>query len=135
MGQCMEMGSLSRLKNATECGRKGPGNDNRIVGGVSVRENEIPWQVAILAQNGSWSGNNAILLSCDPVIVLTAAHCVTNPFQPQDAGTIQIQNVLINIFSEERPPTKNITLAFGAHKVSFVTPSPMDKNEVSKWKK
>ena len=86
MGQCMEMGSLSRLKNATECGRKGPGKDNRIVGGVPVRENEIPWQVAILAQNGSWSGNNAILLSCDPVIVITAAHCVTSVSHPQDAN-------------------------------------------------
>ena len=67
---------------------KDPGNpflkadDEKIIGGVPVLENEIPWQVALLNQDGSWRGCSAILLSCDPVIVITAAHCVTNPSIP-----------------------------------------------------
>ena len=76
---------MFRLKNATEFWRKGPAasdDNDKIIGGVPVLENEIPWQVALLNQDGSWRGCGAILLSCDPVIVITAAHCVTNPLKP-----------------------------------------------------
>ena len=70
------------MKNATECGRKGGTggsyrvNDDKIIGGTPALENEIPWQVALISEDGSWRGCSAILLSCDPVIVITAAHCV-----------------------------------------------------------
>jgi hypothetical protein len=36
----------------------------------------------------------------------------------------------LDICREESPPTNNLTLGFGAHKVSLENPSPMDKNEV-----
>ena len=69
---------LKRLKNATECGRKGgsESEEEKITGGTSAVENEIPWQVALVDQAGDWLGCGAVLLSCDPVIVVTAAHCV-----------------------------------------------------------
>ena len=71
------------MKNATECGRKGGSapylhqddTDTKIIGGVQALENEFPWQVAILHANNTWRGCGAILLSCDPVIVVSAAHC------------------------------------------------------------
>ena len=76
-----------RIQNASECGRKGGTrqnkklihNDNddiRVVGGTEARENEIPWHVAMLRKNDGWHGCGAALLSCDPLIVVTAAHCV-----------------------------------------------------------
>ena len=78
---------LSRIQNASECGRKGGirrrkklngdgGEDVKVVGGSIARENELPWHVAILRKNNGWNGCGAALLSCDPVIVVTAAHCV-----------------------------------------------------------
>ena len=73
----------------TDCGRKGGVrvrrtkkarnsdlDDTRVVGGTLARENEFPWHVAILRQYNGWHGCSATLLSCDPVIVVTAAHCV-----------------------------------------------------------
>ena len=70
---------LQKLKNATNCGRFGgilKKNADKVVGGEAVRENELPWQVAILQGSGVWAGCGALLLSCDPLIVITAAHCV-----------------------------------------------------------
>ena len=78
----------SRLQNASECGRKGgirrrkqlgeglTDDGIRVVGGGITRENELPWHVALLRKNNGWHGCGAALLSCDPVIVVTAAHCV-----------------------------------------------------------
>ena len=54
------------------CGRKGR---RRIVGGVSTAENEIPWMVGVLTAGDVYYGCGAVLLSCDPVIVVSAAHC------------------------------------------------------------
>ena len=64
----------------------------RVIGGDITDENEIPWQVfvpmihniltmktnkvALLKSDNSWDGCGGVLLSCDPVIVITAAHCV-----------------------------------------------------------
>ena len=71
------------MKNATDCGRKGgmspylhkDDDYPKIVGGVPALENEFPWQVAVMTENETWRGCGAILLSCDPVIVVSAAHC------------------------------------------------------------
>ena len=49
--------------------------EERIVGGNATAEGEIPWQCALLKSNGAWSGCGAVLLHCNPTIVLTAAHC------------------------------------------------------------
>merc|ERR1712106_258518 len=76
-----------RLKNATDCGRKGGtapylnlnlDEDEKIIGGIPARENEFPWQVGVMTTNDTWRGCGAILLSCDPVIVVSAAHCLTS---------------------------------------------------------
>ena len=52
-------------------------NPSRIVGGTWTAMGEIPWQVAILKEDFiTWDGCGGVLLSCDPVIIVTAAHCV-----------------------------------------------------------
>ena len=48
---------------------------HRIVGGNLTAEGEIPWQCAILKSDDSWLGCGAVLIHCNPTIVLTAAHC------------------------------------------------------------
>jgi len=60
------------MENATHCGHKGR---SRIVGGEATAEGEIPWQCALLKSDNSWAGCGAVLLSCEPTIVLSAAHC------------------------------------------------------------
>ena len=65
-----------------------------MVGAKLAFQNEIPWQVTItltlyrnnlletnvqvslLHSDGTWAGCGAALLSCSPLIVVTAAHCV-----------------------------------------------------------
>ena len=44
--------------------------------GSEAREGEIPWHVSMLRSYEGWHGCSAALLSCDPAIILTAAHCV-----------------------------------------------------------
>jgi len=68
-----------KLSNETLCGHKGV---NRIIGGNSTAEGEIPWQCAVLKNDGKWMGCGAVLLSCNPTIVVSAAHC----FQGQQFG-------------------------------------------------
>ena len=68
-----------RLRNATRCGRKGgskSGVVGHVVGGAVARNNELPWHVSMLRSHEGWAGCSAALLSCDPVVVVTAAHCV-----------------------------------------------------------
>ena len=60
------------LVNATNCGQQGGG---RIVGGKQAAENEFPWHCGLLSKSGKFYGCSATLLSCDPVILVTAAHC------------------------------------------------------------
>ena len=68
-----------RLSNATNCGRKGglvTGATGHVVGGSVSRENELPWHVSMLRSHEGWAGCSATLISCNPVVVVTAAHCV-----------------------------------------------------------
>lgn len=52
-------------------------NRSRVIGGTLTARGEIPWQVAILKEDyTTWDGCGGVLLSCDPVIIVTAAHCV-----------------------------------------------------------
>jgi len=62
----------SRLGNATRCGHKGR---ERIVGGETTADGEIPWQCSLLQGRDRWIGCGAVLISCSPTIVLSAAHC------------------------------------------------------------
>jgi len=99
-----------RMTNTSHCGRKGgeiPYDPHtKIVGGVEAVENEFPWQVGILTAENTWQGCSAVLLSCDPVIVVSAAHCLNNT-TPSD-----------------------IKLAFGAHRMQLDAALPLDTNEV-----
>ena len=47
----------------------------RIVGGEEAAENQLPWQCMIQNGDGSFYGCGATLISCDPVILVSAAHC------------------------------------------------------------
>jgi len=98
------MPSGPRMKNATRCGRK---YYPRILGGVDTSENEFPWQCALLKPDMSWFGCSAVLLSCDPVIIVTAAHCFRDNASPDD-----------------------VIVACGAYKIDVPDPSPRDKFEV-----
>lgn len=96
--------SAKRLTNATKCGRK---SLNRILGGVVSEENEFPWQCALLKKDNSFFGCGAVLLSCDPLIIATAAHC----------------------FVEEANP-ENIKVACGVHRIDRPGESPIDEHEI-----
>ena len=47
----------------------------RIVGGVEASENQLPWQCMIQNNDGSFYGCGATIISCDPLIIISAAHC------------------------------------------------------------
>ena len=47
----------------------------RIVGGEEASENQLPWQCMIQNSDGSFYGCGASIISCDPVIIISAAHC------------------------------------------------------------
>ena len=49
--------------------------NTRIVGGQDARENQFPWQCGILNSDGSFYGCGATIINCDPVIIVSAAHC------------------------------------------------------------
>jgi len=66
------------LKNATGCGQE----NTRIVGGQDATENEFPWQCGILTSENIFYGCGATIINCDPVIIVSAAHC----FQGSDAS-------------------------------------------------
>ena len=71
---------LGRLKNATGCGLPG----RRIVGGEEAGESQIPWQCAVLNQDNTFYGCGASILSCQPLILISAAHC----FQSLDRSAV-----------------------------------------------
>ena len=50
-------------------------SNTRIVGGQEATENQFPWQCAILDREDIFFGCGATLISCDPLIILTAAQC------------------------------------------------------------
>ena len=47
----------------------------RIVGGEEATENQLPWQCMIQNSDGSFYTCGATIISCDPVIIISAAHC------------------------------------------------------------
>ena len=49
---------------------------NYTCAGGEARPGELPWHVSMLRHYEGWHGCSAALLSCDPPIVVTAAHCV-----------------------------------------------------------
>lgn len=71
-------------------------NPFRVIAGEAAAASEIPWQVwyidiwessstndivtidqvGLLRSDLTWDGCGGLLLSCDPVVVVTAAHCV-----------------------------------------------------------
>ncbi len=60
----------------TDCGIKGP--STHIVGGTAAVQFEFPWMVGLLSSDGGFYGCAASLLSCSPVIIVSAAHCFQN---------------------------------------------------------
>ena len=62
----------TELRNMTGCGQQGGG---RIVGGDKASPHEFPWHCALLNRQNKFYGCSATLLHCDPVIIVTAAHC------------------------------------------------------------
>ena len=63
---------MRELRNMTGCGQQGGG---RIVGGTEAAPHEFPWHCALLNRQNKFYGCSATLLSCDPVVIVTAAHC------------------------------------------------------------
>ena len=53
--------------------------NTRIVGGEDATENQFPWQCAILNSDDTFFYCGATIISCDPVIIVSAAHCFTYP--------------------------------------------------------
>lgn len=49
------------------------------MGGNLTADGEVPWQCSLLNGNNQWTGCGAVLLSCSPSIVLSAAHCLGGP--------------------------------------------------------
>lgn len=95
---------ITRLQNATDCGEKG---SNRIVGGEEAGENEFPWMCAILNSDNSFYTCGATLLSCNPTIIVSAAHCFEG--------------------SAGQPGGKKVSC--GGHRMNANGPSTLDSNE------
>lgn len=95
----------SKLYNTTGCGV----SSSRIIGGEEARENEFPWMCSILFSDNSFYGCGATLLSCDPVIIVSAAHCFSG----------------LSEFS-----VSTLKVACGDHIVGLGQPGPVDTHEV-----
>ena len=98
------------LVNATDCGQQGGG---RIVGGKQAAETEFPWHCALISKSGKFYGCSATLLSCDPVILVTAAHCFPK---------LNVLGITVNL-------RKPHAVACGKYKISDSGPVPVDENE------
>ena len=59
------------IVNLSGCGQAG----SRIAGGEDTSENQFPWQCVIKNSDDSFYGCGATLISCDPVIIISAAQC------------------------------------------------------------
>ena len=51
--------------------------NTRIVGGQDATENQFPWQCGILRSDNTFYTCGATIISCDPLIIVSAAHCFT----------------------------------------------------------
>jgi len=98
------------MTNSSNCGQLGGG---RIVGGQNAAENEFPWHCALISKSGKFYGCSATLLSCNPVILVTAAHCFPR---------IKVMGITVNL----RKPK---SVACGKYTISESGPAPMDDNE------
>jgi len=61
----------SKLYNTKGCGL----SRRRIIGGEEAKPSEFPWMCSILFNDNTFYGCGATLISCDPLIILSAAHC------------------------------------------------------------
>jgi len=95
----------SKLYNTTGCGL----SNKRIIGGEEARENEFPWMCSILFSDNSFYGCAATLLSCDPVVIVSAAHC---------------------FFGMSDFSISTLKVACGDHIVGLGESGPLDTNEV-----
>jgi len=95
----------TKLYNTTGCGS----SNNRIIGGEEARENEFPWMCSILYSDFEFYTCGATLLSCDPVVIVSAAHCFSG----------------LSDFS-----ISTLKVACGDHIVGIGEASPLDINEV-----
>ena len=77
-------------------------------------------KVAVLKADNSWDGCGALLLSCDPLIVITAAHCVIK------YGKIVFSELAVCTFLFCSRVPSEIKLTFGATKIGKF----LDKFEV-----
>jgi len=55
---------------------------DRIIGGEAAEGREVPWMCAILRSDNRWRGCGAALLSCNPPVIVTAAHCLEGVDDP-----------------------------------------------------
>eukprot|EP00090_Calanus_glacialis_P018992 TRINITY_DN2930_c2_g1_i2.p1 TRINITY_DN2930_c2_g1~~TRINITY_DN2930_c2_g1_i2.p1 ORF type:complete len:374 (+),score=80.97 TRINITY_DN2930_c2_g1_i2:72-1193(+) len=95
----------SKLYNTTGCGL----SNKRIIGGEEARENEFPWMCSVLYSDSEFYGCGATLLSCDPVIIVSAAHCFSG----------------LSDFS-----ISTLKVGCGDHIVGLGGSGPLDTNEV-----
>ena len=96
---------------------------NYTCAGGEARPGELPWHVSMLRHYEGWHGCSAALLSCDPPIVVTAAHCVESVIS-QKIFPI----VWKNIFSRKTKPS-DLKLGFGSHTLDIYRPSPLAAGE------
>ena len=69
--------------------------------------------MALLRKDGGWAGCGAVLLSCDPLIVVTAAHCV-----------------VIHELTQITWPAQILKVAFGAHVLELMGSDKLGEHEV-----
>jgi len=82
----------------------------RIISGTAADENEFPWICSILNKDLTFYGCSSTLVSCDPVILVSAAHC----FERVPGYDISSEGLLVSC---------------GDHVVSKEGASPEDKYE------
>ena len=96
---------------------------NIFYSGSEAREGEIPWHVSMLRSYEGWHGCSAALLSCDPAIILTAAHCVE--WDSEHRWPV----LMLLWFVARKTKASELKLGFGSHVLDVYRPSPLAENE------